>query len=150
MIKKDYEKYMDLALEEAKKAFKNNDVPVGCIILDENNNLLSKGYNQKEKEQDLTLHAEIVAIKDASKQINNWRLDKCTLVVTLSPCLMCLGAIISSRIKRIVIGTYDDSKEFDFRLFKDLLFENNIELIDGIKEKECSDIIKEFFKTKRF
>ncbi len=141
---------MDLALEEAKKAFKNNDVPVGCIILDENNNLLSKGYNQKEKEQDLTLHAEIVAIKDASKQINNWRLDKCTLVVTLSPCLMCLGAIISSRIKRIVIGTYDDSKEFDFRLFKDLLFENNIELIDGIKEKECSDIIKEFFKTKRF
>ena len=150
MIKNDYEKYMDLALEEAKKAFKNNDVPVGCIILDENNNLLSKGYNQKEKEQDLTLHAEIVAIKDASKQINNWRLDKCTLVVTLSPCLMCLGAIISSRIKRIVIGTYDDSKEFDFRLFKDLLFENNIELIDGIKEKECSDIIKEFFKTKRF
>ena len=141
---------MDLALEEAKKAFKNNDVPVGCIILDENNNLLSKGYNQKEKEQDLTLHAEIVAIKDASKQINNWRLDKCTLVVTLSPCLMCLGAIISSRIKRIVIGTYDDSKEFDFRLFKDLLFENNIEFIDGIKEKECSDIIKEFFKTKRF
>lgn len=141
---------MDLALEEAKKAFKNNDVPVGCIILDENNNLLSKGYNQKEKEQDLTLHAEIVAIKDASKQINNWRLDKCTLVVTLSPCLMCLGAIISSRIKRIVIGTYDDSKEFHFRLFKDLLFENNIELIDGIKEKECSDIIKEFFKTKRF
>ncbi len=141
---------MDLALEEAKKAFKNNDVPVGCIILDKNNNLLSKGYNQKEKEQDLTLHAEIVAIKDASKQINNWRLDKCTLVVTLSPCLMCLGAIISSRIKRIVIGTYDDSKEFDFRLFKDLLFENNIELIDGIKEKECSDIIKEFFKTKRF
>lgn len=141
---------MDLALEEAKKAFKNNDVPVGCIILDENNNLLSKGYNQKEKEQDLTLHAEIVAIKDASKQINNWRLDKCTLIVTLSPCLMCLGAIISSRIKRIVIGTYDDSKEFDFRLFKDLLFENNIELIDGIKEKECSDIIKEFFKTKRF
>lgn len=141
---------MDLALEEAKKAFKNNDVPVGCIILDENNNLLSKGFNQKEKEQDLTLHAEIVAIKDASKQINNWRLDKCTLVVTLSPCLMCLGAIISSRIKRIVIGTYDDSKEFDFRLFKDLLFENNIELIDGIKEKECSDIIKEFFKTKRF
>ena len=150
MIKKDYDKYMDLALEEAKKAFKNNDVPVGCIILDKNNNLLSKGYNQKEKEQDLTLHAEIVAIKDASKQINNWRLDKCTLVVTLSPCLMCLGAIISSRIKRIVIGTYDDSKEFDFRLFKDLLFENNIELIDGIKEKECSDIIKEFFKTKRF
>ena len=112
---------MDLALEEAKKAFKNNDVPVGCIILDENNNLLSKGYNQKEKEQDLTLHAEIVAIKDASKQINNWRLDKCTLVVTLSPCLMCLGAIISSRIKRIVIGTYDDSKEFDFRLFKDFV-----------------------------
>lgn len=150
MVKKDYEKYMDLALEEAKKAFKNNDVPVGCIILDENNNLLSKGYNQKEKEQDLTLHAEIVAIKDASKHKNNWRLDKCTLVVTLSPCLMCLGAIISSRIKRIVIGTYDDSKEFDFRLFKDLLFENNIELIDGIKEKECSDIIKEFFKTKRF
>ena len=150
MMKKDYEKYMDLALEEAKKAFNNNDVPVGCVILDENNNIISRGYNQKEKEQDVTLHAEIIAIKEASKLRKNRRLDKCTMVVTLSPCLMCLGAIISSRINKLVIGTYDDDSDFDFRMFKDLLFENKIELIDGVKEKECSNILKEFFKTKRF
>ncbi len=150
MMKKDYEKYMDLALEEAKKAFNNNDVPVGCVILDENNNIISRGYNQKEKEQDVTLHAEIIAIKEASKLRKNRRLDKCTMVVTLSPCLMCLGAIISSRINKLVIGTYDDDSGFDFRMFKDLLFENKIELIDGVKEKECSNILKEFFKTKRF
>lgn len=149
-MKKDYEKYMDLALEEAKKAFNNNDVPVGCVILDENNNIISRGYNQKEKEQDVTLHAEIIAIKEASKLRKNRRLDKCTMVVTLSPCLMCLGAIISSRINKLVIGTYDDDSDFDFRMFKDLLFENKIELIDGVKEKECSNILKEFFKTKRF
>ena len=150
MMKKDYEKYMDLALEEAKKAFNNNDVPVGCVILDENNNIISRGYNQKEKEQDVTLHAEIIAIKEASKLRKNRRLDKCTVVVTLSPCLMCLGAIISSRINKLVIGTYDDDSDFDFRMFKDLVFENKIELIDGVKEKECSNILKEFFKTKRF
>lgn len=149
-MKKDYEKYMDLALEEAKKAFNNNDVPVGCVILDENNNIISRGYNQKEKEQDVTLHAEIIAIKEASKLRKNRRLDKCTVVVTLSPCLMCLGAIISSRINKLVIGTYDDDSDFDFRMFKDLVFENKIELIDGVKEKECSNILKEFFKTKRF
>ena len=141
---------MDLALEEAKKAFNNNDVPVGCVILDENNNIISRGYNQKEKEQDVTLHAEIIAIKEASKLRKNRRLDKCTMVVTLSPCLMCLGAIISSRINKLVIGTYDDDGDFDFRMFKDLVFENKIELIDGVKEKECSNILKEFFKTKRF
>lgn len=150
MMKKDYEKYMDLALEEAKKAFNNNDVPVGCVILDENNNIISRGYNQKEKEQDVTLHAEIIAIKEASKLRKNRRLDKCTVVVTLSPCLMCLGAIISSRINKLVIGTYDDDSDFDFRMFKDLVFENKIELIDGVKEKECSNILKEFFKIKRF
>ena len=150
MMKKDYEKYMDLALEEAKKAFNNNDVPVGCVILDENNNIISRGYNQKEKEQDVTLHAEIIAIKEASKLRKNRRLDKCTVVVTLSPCLMCLGAIISSRINKLVIGTYDDASDFDFRMFKDLVFENKIELIDGVKEKECSNMLKEFFKTKRF
>ena len=150
MMKKDYEKYMDLALEEAKKAFNNNDVPVGCVILDENNNIISRGYNQKEKEQDVTLHAEIIAIKEASKLRKNRRLDKCTMVVTLSPCLMCLGAIISSRINKLVVGTYDDDSDFNFRMFKDLVFENKIELIDGVKEKECSNILKEFFKTKRF
>ena len=149
-MKKDYEKYMDLALEEAKKAFNNNDVPVGCVILDENNNIISRGYNQKEKEQDVTLHAEIIAIKEASKLRKNRRLDKCTMVVTLSPCLMCLGAIISSRINKLVVGTYDDDSDFNFRMFKDLVFENKIELIDGVKEKECSNILKEFFKTKRF
>lgn len=150
MNKNEYEKYMNLALKEAKKAFKNNDVPVGAILLDENNNIIAKSYNKKDKNNDVSAHAEILAIKKASKKINNRRLDNLTLVVTLSPCLMCLGAIISSRIKKVIIGCEDDKRtNKELMDLNDLYFKNNIEVIKGIKEKECKELLKDFFNKKR-
>ncbi len=141
---------MNLALKEAKKALKNNDVPVGAILLDENNNIIAKSYNKKEKNNDVSAHAEILAIKKASKKINNRRLDNLTLVVTLSPCLMCLGAIIASRIKKIIIGCEDDKRNNkELMDLNDLYFKNNIEVIKGIKEKECKELLKDFFNKKR-
>lgn len=141
---------MEIALKKAQIAASKGDVPVGCVILDKNNKIIASGYNQKEKKQDVTLHAEIIAIKKAEKKLNNWRLDGCTIIITLSPCLMCLGAIVSSRIKTVVIGTYDNSSNLNLRIFKDILFENNINLIDHIKEEECEKILKNFFMCKRF
>ncbi len=150
MDKKEYEKYMDLALEEAKKAFINNDVPVGAILLNENNEIVTKTHNKKEKKNDISAHAEILAIKEAETKKGDWRLENYTLVVTLSPCLMCLGAIIASRIKKVVIGCEDDKRnEKELSIINDLYFDNKIEVIRNIKEKECKEILKEFFNKKR-
>ncbi len=145
-----YEKYMDIALKEAKKAYKNDDVPVGAILIDEKGNIISKGFNKKEKDNDVTKHAEIIAIKKANNKLDNWRLDNLTLIVTLSPCLMCLGAIIASRIKKVVIGCSDDKlNNNENTLINDLYFDNKIEIIKGIREENCKQILNDFFNKKR-
>lgn len=145
-----YEKYMEVALKEAKKAYKNDDVPVGAILIDENGKIISKGFNKKEKDKDVSKHAEIIAIRKANKILNNWRLDNLTLVVTLSPCLMCLGAIIASRIKKVVIGCMDNKlSDKENIILNDLYFDNNIEILKGVKENECKKILNDFFNKKR-
>lgn len=96
--------YMKIALLLAKKAVKNGDVPVGAIIVDQDGNILGKGYNKKEKDQDPTKHAEIIAISKACKKVGSWRLENCVIYSTLEPCLMCLGAILQTRINLIVFG----------------------------------------------
>ena len=145
-----YEKYMEVALKEAKKAYKNDDVPVGAILIDDNGKIISKGFNKKEKDNDVSKHAEIIAIRKANKILNNWRLDNLTLVVTLSPCLMCLGAIIASRIKKVVIGCMDNKlSDKENIILNDLYFDNNIEILKGVKENECKEILNDFFNKKR-
>lgn len=99
--------YMEIALKLAKKAAINGDVPIGAIIVDENDNIIGRGFNKKEKDKDPTQHAEIIAIKKACKKINNWRLLNCTIYTTLEPCLMCVGALLQTRIKHIVFGLKD-------------------------------------------
>lgn len=99
--------YMEIALKLAKKASNNGDVPIGAIIVDENNNIIGKGFNKKEKNNDPTQHAEIIAIKKACKKIGNWRLLNCTIYTTLEPCLMCVGALLQTRIKHIVFALKD-------------------------------------------
>ena len=94
------EKYVNVIIKEAQKAYKKKEIPVGCIIV-KNNKIISKGYNLKEKTQNCVNHAEIIAIIKASKKIKNWRLEDCELYVTMEPCLMCCGAIIQSRIKKV-------------------------------------------------
>ena len=143
--------YMEMALKEAYKAFKRKEVPVGAVIVC-NNKIIAKGYNKRELKGDITKHAELIAIQKANKKIKDWRLNDCTLYVTLFPCSMCASAIIQSRISRLVIGA--PTKDIKNKKIVDMLFESDtnkqiIEIKEGILEKECSDILLEFFKEQR-
>lgn len=138
------ETYMKLALEEAKKGYDKEEVPVGAVIV-MNNEVIAKAHNLKEQTKFVTAHAEILAITQAIEKIEDWRLCECEIYVTLEPCIMCFGAIAQSRIKKTYIGTYNNSNKEEFRKY--INKELNIEY--GIKKEECSQILKKFFKTKR-
>ena len=137
------EKYMIEALKEANKAFSINEVPIGCVIV-KDNKIISRGYNKKESTNLVTSHAEIIAINKACKKLNNWRLLDCTLYVTVEPCLMCCGAIIQSRIKKVVYGTPNEIYGA-----VEMLEKNNIEVEKNILQNKCSYILQEFFKKRR-
>ena len=141
------EKWMQEALKEAKKAYDKLEIPVGAVIV-KDGKIIARAHNLKETKQLVTAHAEILAIQKASKKINNWRLIDCDLYVTLEPCEMCMGAIISSRIKNIYIGTLDPKKQQEINIeeFKEK-YGVNIQV--GIKQKECEYILKKFFQTLR-
>ena len=141
------EKWMKEALKEAKKAYDKLEIPVGAVIIKQGK-IIARAHNLKETKQLVTAHAEILAIQKASKKLNNWRLMDCDLYVTLEPCEMCMGAIISSRIKNIYIGTLDPKKEQKINIeeFKEK-YGVNIQV--GIKQKECEYILKEFFQVLR-
>ncbi len=133
--------YMNLAIKQAKKALKKNEVPVGAIIV-KNNKIISKAYNKKEKLKDATKHAEIIAISKACKKTKNWRLDECTLYVTMEPCKMCCGAIEQARISKIVYGVsnlnYGDTKNL-----------KNVAIISKVCEEQCKKMVQTFFQKKR-
>ena len=135
------------ALKEAKKAFELGEVPIGAVIV-KDNKIISRAFNKKESSNLATSHAEILAINKACKKLNNWRLLDCTLYVTVEPCLMCCGAIIQSRIKKVVYGTsneyYGAVESIDNTLKK-----YNIEVENNILQNKCSYILKEFFKKRR-
>lgn len=139
--------YMQIALELAKKSLKNGDVPVGAVIVN-NGEIISKGYNQKEKNNSVIDHAEILAIKKACKKIKKPRLDGMTLYTTKEPCLMCMGVILSSRINKIVFGA-SDSRFGTIHLAHENNFNHKCEYVGGVLENECSEIISHFFKTLR-
>lgn len=145
------EYYMQEALKEARKAYKLQEVPVGAVIV-KDNKIISRGYNKKETQKNSLNHAEILAINKACKKLNSWRLTDCTMYVTLEPCAMCAGAIIQSRIKKVVIGAMDYKTGCCgsvFNLFKDYKFNHNVETENGVCRTECEDILKEFFKELR-
>lgn len=143
--------YMKEALKEAKKAYSTYEVPVGAVIV-YNGEIIGRGYNQRESLKDPTAHAEMLAIKEASKYLDAWRLMDCTMYVTLEPCAMCAGAIVNSRIDRLVIGTRD-LKRGCCGTIEDLTnhpkFNHRLEVEFGILEDECSSIISNFFKVLR-
>lgn len=137
------EYFMKYALKEAEKAYKKNEVPIGCVII-KDNKIISSSYNKKELNQIATYHAEILAINKACKKLKTWHLEECTLYTTVEPCLMCTGAIIQSRIKKVVYGTSNESFGYLSKL------ENpKIEIIPFVLEKECKEILSNFFQNKR-
>ncbi len=147
-----WESLMGMALEEAKKAFSEDEVPVGALIVHKNGEILAKAHNLTRKNNDPTAHAEIVAIRQASEKNNNFRLLDCYLLVTLEPCIMCLGALREARIEGIIFGARDsevgavcsllEGCELDLKSPKPWF-------MSGICEDECALILKEFFETKR-
>ena len=142
---------MRKALHLAEIALSKNEVPVGAIIV-KDEKIIGRGYNQKEQLNDPTAHAEIIAITSAASTINDWRLDGCTLYVTKEPCAMCSGAIINSRVSKVIFGAYDERKGCCGSLYQlcgDKRLESLTTVRGGIEEEQCSMLLKEFFKKKR-
>ena len=150
MIMNSDEKFMRLALEQAHLAYKKGEVPVGAVVV-RNGEVVGTGYNRRETDKNAVAHAELLAIDDACKRLGGWRLWECELYVTLEPCPMCAGAIINSRIKRLVYGASDKkagSVESIVRMF-DLPYNHKPPYTAGVLEEECSQILKSFFKEMR-
>ena len=146
----DKEFFMKEALKEAKKAYKKEEIPVGAVIV-KNNEIIARGHNLKESKNSSISHAEILAIGKANKKLNAWRLEDCEMYITLEPCMMCMGAIVNSRIKKIYIGTLDPKtgsckSVIDMEKYK---FNHQVEVEIGIMQKECEYILKDFFKMLR-
>ena len=145
------EYYMKQALKEAEKAYKKLEVPVGAVIV-KDGKIIARAYNQKECKNDTTNHAEILAIKKASKKLNSWRLIDCDMFVTLEPCSMCAGALIQSRIRKVYIGAPDlktGACGSVLNLLEDYTFNHKVEVENGILKNECESILKSFFKELR-
>ena len=148
----DYKLIMQAALSLAKVAADKGDVPVGAIVVNESGEIFGTGQNLREQNNDPTAHAEIVALRNASEKLGSWRLDDLTIVVTLEPCAMCAGAILQSRVKRLVFAAWDEKAGAVgsvMDVIRDPRALTKVEVITGIMEKECSEVLKDFFNTKR-
>ncbi len=145
------EAYMRLAIKEAKKAWNIGEVPIGCIIVYEDK-IIARGYNKRVAKKSVLAHAEILAIKKACKRLGDWRLEGCTMYITLEPCPMCAGAIVQARVPRVVIGSLNPKAGCAGSVL-DMLhvdgFNHQVEVTKGVCDKECSDMMKEFFRELR-
>lgn len=145
------EKFMKLALKEAKKAYEKGEIPVGAVIV-KDEKIIARAHNLKELKHDTTKHAEILAIQKASKKLECWRLEDCEMYVTLEPCSMCAGALIQARLKKVYIGTMDyktGACGSVLNLLHDYKFNHFVEIETGILKDECEEILKNFFKDLR-
>jgi len=145
------QRYMRMAIDQAMIAEEDGDVPIGCVVVYENR-VIGKGYNQREKLQDPTAHAEMIALTAASEFIGNWRLHGCTIYVTLEPCSMCAGALVLARMDRLVYGC-DDPKtgavKSLYNIVQDERLNHHIEVSSGVLAKECSKMLSDFFAGRR-
>ena len=145
------EKYMKAAIKEAKKAYALAEVPIGCVIV-QNEKIIARGYNRRNTEGNTLAHAELTAIKKASKKTGDWRLEDCTMYVTLEPCQMCAGAIVQSRMKKVVIASMNPKAGCAgsvINLLQMAEFNHQVELEKGVLQEECSELLSQFFKELR-
>ena len=145
------EKYMKAALREAQKAYKIEEVPIGCVIV-QNDKIIARGYNRRNTDKNTLAHAEISAIKKASKKTGDWRLEDCTMYVTLEPCQMCAGAIVQSRLGKVVIGSMNPKAGCAgsvINLLQMKQFNHQVEMETGVLEEECSTMLSGFFQELR-
>ena len=143
---------MRTAIQLGQDAAEHNDVPVGAVVVNERGKILGSGKNEREKSNDPLAHAELIAIRDAAKNQNSYRFDDLTLVVTLEPCAMCAGAILQSRLSRVVFGAFDEKAGAvgtSWDLIRDPRALVKIEVVSGVLKDECAELIKNFFKIKR-
>ena len=147
----DHDALMGLAMEQAALAEAHDDVPVGAVVV-RDGEVIATGRNRREVDGDPTAHAEVLALRAASQVVGRWRLDGCTLVVTLEPCAMCAGAIVLSRIERLVYGATDPKAgavRSLMTLADDPRLNHRAEVIDGVRAEECSQVLKAFFAARR-
>lgn len=143
---------MDEALKEADQAYREDEVPIGAVIVDSNGTILSRAHNVKEKAHNPCGHAEILAITEAAKKISNWRLIDCSIYVTLEPCPMCMAALIQARIKNLYFGAYDPKGgaiSLNYNYHKDKRLNHSFNVVGGLRHFECSQIVSNFFREKR-
>lgn len=144
---------MALALAEARRAASEGEVPVGAVVLGRSGEVLGAGSNARRRDPDPTAHAEVVAIREAARAVGDRLLDECTLVVTLEPCAMCAGVILAARIRRVVFGAWDEKAGAVGSVY-DLLRDGRLphpvpEVVTGVREAECAELLREFFEARR-
>ncbi|NBI06341.1 tRNA adenosine(34) deaminase TadA [Senegalia massiliensis] len=143
--------FMKKALKQAEIAYQKEEVPIGCVIV-KDGKIIASAYNMREELNDPTAHAEIIALQDASEILGGWRLTGCTMYVTIEPCAMCAGAIVNSRIDKLIIGSMDKKAGACgsiLNIVQNDKLNHRVEMITGIMEQECSNIMKNFFKDLR-
>ena len=146
-----HEVYMQMALEQAQQAFAIGEIPVGAVIT-RRDRVIAAAHNQREQLRDPTAHAEMIAITQAAEAVDNWRLVDCVLYVTLEPCLMCAGAIINARVPIVVFGASDPKAgavQSVFRLLSDARLNHRAEIVSGVLQAPCSQILTHFFQQRR-
>ena len=146
-----HEKYMKAAIKQALKALKLNEVPIGCVIV-HNDIIIGRGYNRRNTDKTALGHAEITAIKKASKYLGDWRLEQCTMYITLEPCQMCSGAIVQARIPMVIIGAMNPKAGCAgsiINLLQMQQFNHQVEIEKGVLEEECTSLLTSFFKELR-
>lgn len=145
------EKYMKAAIREAQKAYMRDEVPIGCVIV-QNKKVIARGYNRRNTDGNTLAHAELLAIRKASKKTGDWRLEDCTMYVTLEPCQMCAGAIVQSRMKKVVIGSMNPKAGCAgsvLNLLQMKEFNHQVEIASGVLGEECSSMLSSFFRQLR-
>jgi tRNA(adenine34) deaminase len=139
---------MDAALALARSAARTGDVPVGAVVISRSGEVLGRGSNAREATGDPTAHAEILALREASARLGTWRLDGCTLVVTLEPCTMCAGALVLARVARLVLGAWDPKAGAAGSVrdvVRDARLNHRVEVVGGVREAECGDLLRDYF-----